>query len=67
MLCSLKEGCVCGQRRENPNLDWGLTIMGEMRKMRQQQEGKVGHEDGDVTNRSESEEGRSESSLNCKP
>ena len=67
MLCSLKEGCVCGQRRENPNLDWGLTIMGEMRKMRQQQEGKVGHEDGDVTNRSENDEGRSESSLNCKP
>ena len=29
MLCALKEGCVCGKRRHDPNVDWAITIMGE--------------------------------------
>ena len=32
MLCALKEGCICGKRRDDPNVDWAVTIMGEARK-----------------------------------
>jgi len=32
MLCALKEGCICGKRRDDPNVDWAITIMGEARK-----------------------------------
>ena len=31
-LCALKEGCVCGKRRHDPNVDWAITIMGEAKK-----------------------------------
>ena len=31
MLCALKEGCICGKRRHDPNVDWAITIMGEAR------------------------------------
>ena len=35
MLCALKEGCVCGKRRHDPNVDWAITIMGEARRQQE--------------------------------
>ena len=35
MLCALKEGCICGKRRHDPNVDWAITIMGEARRQQE--------------------------------
>ena len=47
MLCALKEGCICGKRRDDPNVDWAVTIMGEARKQEKLRAEAVAEEEED--------------------